>query len=176
MHPRPAAVLIEVLDQIEAGRAALSRLRKAPALAEVPMLAAVTVPALQRVAPEDPFHDIVLVPYVPVELYVRIRRAEWRASEFSDGETLKVGPLVVDCAAHEVKVEGRDVTLTHQEYALLEFLARDDALFGELGRVLVHDALHLADLAIHERLREHGLVDFVVTAATVRHQIHDNVL
>jgi DNA-binding response OmpR family regulator len=121
----PAAVLIEVLDQIEAGRAALSRLRKAPALAEVPMLAAVTVPALQRIAPEDAFHDIVLVPYVPVELYVRIRRAEWRASEFTDGETLKVGPLVVDCAAHEVKVEGRDVTLTHQEYALLEFLARN---------------------------------------------------
>ena len=36
----PAAVLVEVLDQIEAGRAALARLRAAPPLAEVPILAA----------------------------------------------------------------------------------------------------------------------------------------
>lgn len=121
----PAAVVIEVLDQIEAGRAALARLRRTPALADVPMLAAVTVPALQRLAAEDSFDDIVLVPYVPVELYVRIRRAEWRTSEYTDDATLKVGPLVVDCAAHEVKVDGRPVTLTHQEYALLEFLARN---------------------------------------------------
>jgi DNA-binding response OmpR family regulator len=121
----PAAVLIEVLDQIEAGRAALARLRRTPPLIDVPMLAAVTVPALQRLAAEDSFDDLVLVPYVPVELYVRIRRAEWRTSEFTDADTLKIGPLVVDCAAHEVKVDGRSVVLTHQEYALLEFLARN---------------------------------------------------
>ena len=121
----PAAVLVEVLDQIEAGRAALARLRRAPALADVPMLAAVSVPALQRLTHEDAFDDIVLVPYVPVELYVRIRRVEWRSSEFSDTDTLKLGPLVIDCAAHEVRVDGRSVTLTHQEYALVEFLTRN---------------------------------------------------
>ena len=120
----PAAALVEVLDQIEAGRAALARIRATPALAEVPVLAAVTVPALQRLAPGDGFDDIVLVPYVPVELYVRIRRAEWRRSDYADSERLKVGPLVIDRAAHEVEVEGRPVQLTHQEYALLEFLAR----------------------------------------------------
>lgn len=121
----PAAVLVEALDQVEAGRAALARLRAAPPLAEVPILAAVTVPALQRLDPSDGFDDIVLVPYVPVELYVRIRRAEWRRSEYADSENLKLGPLVIDCGAHEVSVDGRLVQLTHQEFALLEFLVRN---------------------------------------------------
>lgn len=121
----PAAVVVEVLDQVEAGRAALARLRAAPPLAEVPILAAVTVPTLQRLDPADGFDDLVLVPYVPVELYVRIRRAEWRRSEYADSERLKLGPMVIDVAAHEVTVDGRLVQLTHQEFALLEFLVRN---------------------------------------------------
>lgn len=121
----PAAVVVEALDQIEAGRAALARLRAAPVLAEVPILCAVTVPALQRLSPDDGFDDLVLVPYVPVELYVRVRRAEWRRSEFADQDVLKMGPLVIDCGAHEVAVDGRPVQLTHQEYSLLEFLVRN---------------------------------------------------
>jgi two-component system alkaline phosphatase synthesis response regulator PhoP len=121
----PAAVLIEALEQVDAGRAALRRLRAAPPLAEVPILVAVTVPALQKLDPSDGFDDLVLVPYVPVELYVRIRRAEWRRSEYAHSERLKLGPLVVDCAAHEVTVDGRPVQLTPQEFALLEFLVRN---------------------------------------------------
>lgn len=120
----PAAVLVEALDQVEAGRAVLARLRATPALAEVPALLAVTVPALQRFDPADGFDDLVLVPYVPVELYVRIRRAEWRRSDFADGERMKLGPVAIDRAAHEVSVEGRPVSLTQQEFAPLEFLAR----------------------------------------------------
>jgi DNA-binding response OmpR family regulator len=121
----PGAVLVEALDQVEAGRAALARLRASPPLADVPILIAVTVSALQKLDPRDGFDDLVLVPYVPVELYVRIRRAEWRRSEYADGETLKLGPLVIDCAAREVVVDGRPVQLTQQEFALLEFLVRN---------------------------------------------------
>jgi DNA-binding response OmpR family regulator len=120
----PAAVLIEALDQVELGRAALRTLRARPALASVPMIGAVTVSAMQRLGTEDAFDDLVLSPYVPVELYVRIRRAEWRRSEFSGEGMLKLGALVVDTAAHEVRVEGRPVALTHQEFALLEFLLK----------------------------------------------------
>jgi DNA-binding response OmpR family regulator len=120
----PAAVLVEVLDQVELGRAALRTVRARPALAAVPVIGAVTVSALQRLSNEDAFDDVVLCPYVPVELYVRIRRAEWRRSEFSGEGILKMGALVVDSAAHEVRLDGRIVTLTHQEFALLEFLLK----------------------------------------------------
>lgn len=119
----PTAVLIEALDQVDAGRAALVRVRAEATLAEVPVIAAVTVPALQRIQPADAFDDIVLVPYVPVELYVRVRRAEWRRSDFATQEHMKIGGVMIDVAAHEVSVEGRAVSLTQQEFALLRFLA-----------------------------------------------------
>ncbi|HJL19359.1 MAG TPA: response regulator transcription factor [Sandaracinaceae bacterium LLY-WYZ-13_1] len=119
----PTAILIEALDQVEAGRAALMRLRAAAPLADVPVICAVTVNAVQSIKPADAFDDIVLVPYVPVELYVRIRRIEWSKSEFESQERIKVGPVVIDVAAHEVAVEGRPVKLTHQEFELLKFLA-----------------------------------------------------
>jgi DNA-binding response OmpR family regulator len=119
----PTAVLVEALDQVDAGRAALIRLRAAAPLAEVPILVAVTVPALQRIQAADAFDDLVLVPYVPVELYVRVRRAEWRRSEFESQERTKVGNAIIDAAAHEVSVDGRMVVLTHQEFALLSFLS-----------------------------------------------------
>jgi DNA-binding response OmpR family regulator len=119
----PTAVLVEALDQVDAGRAALIRLRAAAPLAEVPILVAVTVSALQRIQASDAFDDLVLVPYVPVELYVRIRRAEWKRSEFESQERIKVGNAILDVAGHEVTVDGRNVILTHQEFALLSFLS-----------------------------------------------------
>jgi len=120
----PTAVLVEALDQVDAGKAALARLRAVPALVEVPSIIAVTVNALQRLDPQDGFDDFALVPYVPAELYVRVRRIEWRKSEFEAGERVKIGALCIDMAAHEVTVDGRDTELTHQEFALLKFLAQ----------------------------------------------------
>ena len=131
----PTAVLVEALDQVDAGKAALARLRAVAPLAEVPSIVAVTVNALQRLDPQDGFDDLVLVPYVPAELYVRVRRIEWRKSEFEAGERLKLGGLCVDLAAHEVTVDGRAVELTAQEFSLLKFLAQ------HRGRVFSRDQL-----------------------------------
>jgi DNA-binding response OmpR family regulator len=131
----PTAVLVEALDQVDAGRAALARLRAVAPLAEVPSIVAVTVNALQRLDPADGFDDLVLVPYVPAELYVRVRRVEWRKSEFEAGERLKLGGLCIDLAAHEVTVDGRAAELTAQEFALLKFLAQ------HRGRVFSRDQL-----------------------------------
>jgi DNA-binding response OmpR family regulator len=136
MHQKPpAAVLVEAQDEVDAGRAALVRLRAVASLADVPVLLAVTVAALQRVDPGDGFDDIVLVPYVPAELYVRIRRAEWKRSEFAQQERIKIGAICIDLAAHEVTVDGRGVDLTHQEFALLKFLSQNR------GRVYSRDQL-----------------------------------
>lgn len=131
----PTAVMVEAQDEVDAGRAALLRIRAVPALADVPVLLAVGVAGLGRVDPGDGFDDIVLVPYVPAELYVRIRRAEWRRSEFAQQERIKIGPLCIDLAGHEVTVEGRSIDLTHQEFALLKFLSQNR------GRVYSRDQL-----------------------------------
>lgn len=121
----PAAILIEALDHVDAARGAARSLRSAAPLAQAPILCAVTVKGVQAIKPEDPFDDIVLVPYVPVELYVRIRRVDYQKSEFSGEGSHKLGPLVVDSAAHEAKLDGRPLVLTAQEFALLEFLLKN---------------------------------------------------
>jgi len=118
----PAVVLFEALDEVGAARTALSWVRATPALAQVPCLLATSVAGLGRVDPRDAFDDFVLFPYLPAELYIRIRRLEWRAGEFSSEERIKMGELTIDLAAHEVEVSGRGVTLTQQEFALLAFL------------------------------------------------------
>lgn len=121
----PTAILVEAGDQVDAGRASVQRLRAVPALRDVPLLLACTVDALPRVRPDEPIDDLVLMPYVPIELYARIRRAEWRRSDFEHQGRLKLGPILIDLAAHEVSVNGLGVTLTHQEFALLRFLAEN---------------------------------------------------
>lgn len=131
----PAAILIEALDHVEAARAAARSLRAAPALAKAPVICAVTVTGVQSVKPEDPFDDLVLVPYVPVELYVRIRRIDYQKSEFSGPGVQKLGPLVLDAAAHEAKLDGRPLVLTAQEFSLLEFL------LAHRGRVFTRQQL-----------------------------------
>lgn len=131
----PTAVLVEAIDEVDAGRAALVRLRAVPALAEVAVLAAVSVNAISRLNVADGFDDFVLVPYVPAELYMRIRRIEWRRSEFAGQERTKVGSIVIDLAGHEVSVDGRPVQLTQQEFALLRFLSQNR------GRVFTRNQL-----------------------------------
>ncbi len=121
----PAVVLIEAGDEADAGRAALVRVRAAEPLREVPVLIGVTLNALSRLDVGDGFDDFALIPYVPAELYMRIRRVEWSRSEFAQQERIKMGPLYLDLAAHEVTVDGRPHQLTHQEFALLSFLCQN---------------------------------------------------
>ncbi len=121
----PTVVLIEARDEADAGRAALVRIRAAKSLADVPVLIGITVNALARLDVGDGFDDFVLVPYVPAELYMRIRRIDWSRSEFAQQERIKMGPLCIDLAGHEVTVDGRSQQLTHQEFALLRFLCQN---------------------------------------------------
>lgn len=128
----PTVLFIEAIDNIEAGRAALVRLRSSAPLAEVPVMVGVTVSAVQRLdpsfhrlGPNYGFDDFVLMPYVPAELYMRIRRIEWKRSDFAAQEHIKIGPLYIDLAAHEATVDGRVVDLTGQEFKLLSFLCQN---------------------------------------------------
>jgi hypothetical protein len=78
---------------------------------------------VSRHDPTSGFDDFVLLPLVPAELYARVRAVEWKRSEFSTEERLKVGELVIDRAAREVLVAGTVVALTAREFDLLVFLA-----------------------------------------------------
>ena len=132
---RPRALLFEALDRPDLAVAALRAVRKEPYFDNVGAIVAVTVGQVARVEPSSGFDDLVLHPYVPEELYARIRMLEWRRSEFATDERHKVGGVVVDKAAHEVTVNGRPVALTAKEFALLAYLCE------RRGKVLSRDHL-----------------------------------
>jgi len=131
----PRALLFEALDRPDLAVAALRAVRKESYFDNVGALISVTVGQVARIEPSSGFDDFVLHPYVPEELYARIRMLEWRRSEFASEERHKVGGIVVDKTAHEVSVNGRPVALTAKEFALLAYMCE------RRGKVLSRDHL-----------------------------------
>jgi len=129
------AVVVEAGERPDLALTALRSVRQDPRLEATPAIVALPVRQVARMDPGGGFDDFIVVPFVPAELYARIRALEWRQSEFLTEERLKVGSLVIDRAGHEVTVDGRAVTLTAKEFALLAFLA------ANRGRVFSRDAL-----------------------------------
>jgi DNA-binding response OmpR family regulator len=138
---RIRAILVEALDRPDLAVAALRALRREEQLSGVGAIVAVSTAQVARIDPASGFDDFVLVPYVPAELYARVRNVEWRHSEFANEERMKVGKLVIDRLGHEVSADGKVTPLTAREFALLVFLcerrgrvvSRDDALAAVWG-------------------------------------------
>jgi len=116
------AVLVEAIDRPDLAVASLRALRREPRLEDVGALIAVRATQAARLEPSSGFDDFVLVPYVPAELYARVRLIEWRRSEFATEERMKVGSIVIDRAAREVLQDGASVQLTAKEFSLLAYL------------------------------------------------------
>jgi DNA-binding response OmpR family regulator len=129
------AIIVEAGERPDLAASVLRAVRRDPRLETTPSIIAVLAGQVARVEPSSGFDDFILVPYVPAELYARIRALEWKKSEFLTEERLKIGGLVVDRAGHDVTVDGRRVILTAKEFALLAFLA------GNRGRVFARETL-----------------------------------
>jgi DNA-binding response OmpR family regulator len=134
-EPVVRAIVVEAGERPDLALTALRTVREDARLEATPAIVALPVRQVARMDPGGGFDDFIVVPYVPAELYARIRALEWRRSEFLTEERLKVGSLVIDRAGHEVVVDGRRVTLTAKEFALLAFLA------AHRGRVFSREAL-----------------------------------
>ena len=130
------ALLVETGERLDLAAGILRMLRQEPSLAAVGAMVAVSARQVAGFDPTSGFDDFVLFPYVPGELYARVRAVEWRRSEFSNEERVKVGSIVIDRAGREVRVDGQPVALTTREFALLAYLcerrgrvvSRDEAL------------------------------------------------
>lgn len=172
-HVPPLCVVIDCIDQVEAARAIWQRCTSIPKLAGIPVLLGVSVDGLSRVKPDDPFDDIVLHPYVGPELYLRIRRAEWKNADFSQDTAIKIGPMHIDAEARSVSVHGQDVALTFQEFELLLYLCRRrDRVFSRQQLLAAVWDLDYAGgtrtVDIHVRRLRKKLGDGVALLETVR--------
>jgi DNA-binding response OmpR family regulator len=119
---QPRAVVFESLERPDLAVASLRSLRRVRAFDAVGTLLATNPRHAAGLEPWNGFDDFLLYPYLAGELYARIRALEWQKSEFTTEERYKVGALVVDLAAHEVRVEGRAIGLTAKEFGLLAHL------------------------------------------------------
>ncbi|TLY16767.1 MAG: response regulator transcription factor [Nitrospirae bacterium] len=81
--------------------------------------------------------DYVTKPFSPKALTARVKAMFRRLERKQDEEPARYsyGPMVMDLMRHEVKVNGRDVSLTAKEFGLLEHLLRNP------GRVMTRDVL-----------------------------------
>lgn len=116
------ALIVEALDRPDLAAPSLRVLRKDPRLERAPALLAISHAQVTRIDPAAGFDDFVLAPYVPAEIYARIRQLEWQDSEFENEERVKIGALVIDRSAREVTLGGTAVSLTSKEFSLLAYL------------------------------------------------------
>jgi len=68
--------------------------------------------------------DYLVKPFAFEELLARLRALERRGPRGIGSSVLREGPLEIDAAAHQARLEGYVLELTATEYRLLEFLAR----------------------------------------------------
>lgn len=131
----PTVCVVEAGDDVPRAHKTIKRLRDDGPLVEVPILIAISVARLPALDFSIGFDDFVLMPIVPAELYARMRQLDWRTATFGSDELLKIDDLVIDIAGYEVRLAGRRIELTHQEFELLRYLAQ------HRGRVFTREAL-----------------------------------
>ena len=68
--------------------------------------------------------DYLTKPFAFEELLARIKVMQRRANNSLDGEEMNIGPLTLNLAAHEAKIEEEVLDLTQREFSLLEYLMR----------------------------------------------------
>lgn len=131
----PDLVLLDLGLPDEDGQQLLPRLRS---FSQVPViiLSARDQEGQKITALDNGADDYVEKPFGLGELLARIR-AGLRHRRMQDGldPVLKTGSLTLDLDAREVREEGRLVSLSKREFALLEMLMRN------LGRVVTHRQL-----------------------------------
>lgn len=117
------AVVIDAGARPDIGGLVVRKLRREARLEGVGMILAIDRERVSSVDPTAGFDDFVLSPLGPAELYTRIRSVEWKRSEFTTEERVKMGGLVIDRAAREVTKSGELIVLTAREFDLLSYLA-----------------------------------------------------
>lgn len=122
---RVRALVVECGARPDLAGGVLRRLRSEPSLEGVRAMLAIGERHVSRMDPSMGYDDFIVAPYFETELYARIRGLEWQGSEFATEERIKFGSIIIDVAGRGVSIEGRTVTLTAKEFALLVHLVKN---------------------------------------------------
>lgn len=126
----PELVLLDIMLPEEDGLSILRKLRARPATKRLPiiMLTAKNSEYDRVIGLDHGADDFVSKPFSMLELIARIRAVLRRAEPAQTSGDYTLGILSVSPDRHEVKVAGKDVTLTNKEFELLCLLLRNKGI------------------------------------------------
>ena len=126
----PELVLLDIMLPEEDGLSILRKLRARPATKRLPiiMLTAKNSEYDRVIGLDHGADDFVSKPFAMLELIARIRAVLRRAEPAQASGDFSLGLLFVSPDRHEVKVGGKDVTLTNKEFELLCLLLRNKGI------------------------------------------------
>ena len=126
----PELVLLDIMLPEEDGLSILRKLRARPATKRLPiiMLTAKNSEYDRVIGLDHGADDFVSKPFSLLELIARIRAVLRRAEPAQASGDFSLGLLFVSPDRHEVKVGGKDVTLTNKEFELLCLLLRNKGI------------------------------------------------
>ena len=126
----PELVLLDIMLPEEDGLSSLRKLRARPATKRLPiiMLTAKNSEYDRVIGLDHGADDFVSKPFSMLELIARIRAVLRRAEPAQASGDFSLGLLFVSPDRHEVKVGGKDVTLTNKEFELLCLLLRNKGI------------------------------------------------
>ena len=126
----PELVLLDIMLPEEDGLSILRKLRARPATKRLPiiMLTAKNSEYDRVIGLDLGADDFVSKPFSMLELIARIRAVLRRAEPAQASGDFSLGLLFVSPDRHEVKVGGKDVTLTNKEFELLCLLLRNKGI------------------------------------------------
>jgi DNA-binding response OmpR family regulator len=81
--------------------------------------------------------DYLIKPFSFEELLARVKALLRRPHE-TLGQTLQVGDLTLDPVSHEVRRASKDITLSTKEYALLEYMMRNEGKVLSKNTIMTH--------------------------------------
>ena len=126
----PELVLLDIMLPEEDGLSILKRLRAQSSTRRLPiiMLTAKNSEDDRVIGLDHGADDFVSKPFSMLELIARIRAVLRRAEPAQTSGDYTLGILSVSPDRHEVKVAGKDVTLTNKEFELLCLLLRNKGI------------------------------------------------
>ncbi len=126
----PELVLLDIMLPEEDGLSILRKLRARPATKRLPiiMLTAKNSEYDRVIGLDHGADDFVSKPFSMLELIARIRAVLRRAEPAQASGDFLLGLLFVSPDRHEVKVGGKEVTLTNKEFELLCLLLRNKGI------------------------------------------------
>ena len=126
----PELVLLDIMLPEEDGLSILRKLRARPATKRLPiiMLTAKNSEYDRVIGLDHGADDFVSKPFSMLELIARIRAVLRRAEPAQASGDFSLGLLFVSPDRHEVKVGGKDVTLTNKDFELLCLLLRNKGI------------------------------------------------